>query len=85
MSEQGAYEGVRETLEKWREAKRNADQVRRQFVASGPIDPSGKLSWPSRFLDELGMREIEEAEAQKQYAWDRHQEALKHWRSVSAA
>ena len=81
MTDQQQRDEVRRTLDAWEVARREAEAVRRQFVASGPLDASGRIPMPPRVLDVEGMRELAAAEEKEKAAWDAHQQAIGGWRS----
>jgi len=71
---------VTETLREYQEARQQADKVRSQHIASGPLLPGEKLQWPPKVLDITGHKEIESADKNEREKWDAHQAAIEAWR-----
>jgi len=76
---------VRRTLSEWDAARQEADRVRGQFVASGPVQRGSRIQWPERILNEQGVKDIHAAEAVEQEKWNAHQEAITAWRKTSGS
>lgn len=73
---------VMHTLEEWEKACEETNRIRRQYVASGPVEREGRIQFPAKLFDTKAVKEIRIAQERKQQAWDAHQQALDAWRKV---
>ena len=83
MSSEELEPKVKEALDAWDRARDEEDQIRGQYVASGPVDATGRLRWPEKIFDEAGIKAVQDAERRTEEAWDAYQKVSDEWlRSV---
>jgi hypothetical protein len=82
LTKEQALREVGRTLEEWEAARKEADKLRRQFMASfaGPTD--GRIKMPECMLDEDGIKELEQADANEREKLQVHHLAIQTYVSI---
>ena len=71
---------VRQCLGEWEQARREHDEVTRQYFASGPLPPGQAIRWPDKLLTSDAMAQLGQAREKERAAEQRWYEAIERWR-----
>ena len=81
MSEEQLEKEVRQCLADWEQARKEHDELRHQYYASGPLLPGQPIRRPEKILTADVMEKLEQASENEKSAEQTFNEAIRRWRS----
>lgn len=81
MSEDQLENEVRQCLDEWEQARQEHDEIRREYITTGPLLPGQAIRWPEKMLNAEGWEKLEQAAEKEKSAGERWNDAIARWRS----
>ena len=71
---QAAAQEAMRTVEEWKQAQKETDRVRKQFM--GTLGPDGRVRWPERPTGVKEWEELRHAQAEAREKSEAHEQAI---------
>ena len=81
MSEDQLEKEVRQALAEWEQARKEHDEIRGEYITSGPLLPGQPIQWPEKLLNAEGWKRLEQAAEKEKLAEKLWNDAIARWRT----